>query len=62
MYADCMTSPSPRALRRFAHVADPDEARDMAFDYDADLDAQYDDYVAECAEAGVTPLPYRPRA
>ena len=34
----------------------------MAFDYDADLDAQYDDYVAECAEAGVTPLPYRPRA
>jgi len=50
-------SPSPRALHRFAHVADPDDARDMAFDYDADRDAQYADYLEECAEAGVTPLP-----
>lgn len=50
-------NPSPRALAKFRYMADPDDARDMAYDYDADLDAQYDDYLDECREAGVTPLP-----
>lgn len=45
------------AAHRFAHIADPDDARDLAMDWDADLDAQYDAYVAECDEAGIVPAP-----
>jgi hypothetical protein len=49
--------PSATARAKYRHMHDGDDARDMALDYDADLDAQYDDYVTECIEAGITPLP-----
>lgn len=45
------------ARRRFAYLSDGDDARDLALDWDADLDAQYDDYVSRCDEAGVVPAP-----
>lgn len=48
---------SRNALNKFRHVADPDDALDMAYDYDRDLDAQYEDYLDWCAEEGTTPLP-----
>jgi hypothetical protein len=49
--------PSTTARAKFRYVNDPDDARDLALDYDADLDAQYEDYLAECQEEGITPLP-----
>ena len=50
-------NPSTTAQAKYRYMHDGDDARDMAFDYDADLDAQYDDYVTACIEAGDTPLP-----
>lgn len=46
---------STTALAKYRYMADGDDARDMAIDYDLDLDAQYDDYLTECAIDGVTP-------
>ena len=54
-----MPSPSDRATAKYRHMSDPDDARDLAFDYDADERAQYDDYVAFCHEMGTEPLPFR---
>lgn len=52
-----MATPSTTALNRYGYLADPDDARELAFDYDEDFDAQYEDYVTECYEAGITPKP-----
>lgn len=49
--------PSTTAAAKFRHVRNADDARDLALDYDADLDAQYEDYLTECAEYGITPKP-----
>lgn len=53
-----MVSDPKNIPARFRHSdLDPDDAKDLLEDYNADLDAQYADYVEECAQAGVTPLP-----
>ena len=54
-----MSTPSPQAVAKFRHVSDPDDARDLAFDYDADDRAQYDDYAEMCREMGEEPLPFK---
>jgi hypothetical protein len=46
-----MPTPSPSASARFRGDHDGDRARDAALDWDADLDAQHDAWVAERAEA-----------
>lgn len=52
------TTPSREASARFRYVADPDDARDLAFDFDQDRHQQYDAYVDWCAEEGIVPKPF----
>lgn len=54
-----MASPSDNATAKFRYMRDGDDARDLAFDYDADLEAQYADYREFCTEMGVEPLPFK---
>lgn len=48
-----------RIPNRFRSIQDPDDARDAAQDYQADLEAQYDDYVNECIQDRRKPLPFK---
>lgn len=48
-----------RLPARIRNMRDPDDARDAAQDYLADLEAQYDDYVNECLQDGRKPLPFK---
>lgn len=54
-----MSTPSQQATAKFRHMRDGDDARDLAFDYDSDAEAQYADYREFCAEMGVEPLPFK---
>lgn len=43
--------------RKYRYMEDGDDARDLAFDYEHDYDAQYEDYRTECYEMGEVPKP-----